>query len=195
MTFRGHRVLKTLIRCHFSPPSSTDSRYIYSGSHDGKIYIWNLDGTEAGTINVLQATKGSRPLSDERFVDRYDYYGRGGQWKTIVRDASWHPSAPVIAATSWNGWDHGLGTCTVHSWNDGVDTDENEADEEEMKSGEAYEKAETLGNAPMGARVTAQLQHDQRFYGHTERRETRTQRRLRDRIGLGGLFGGADDDE
>ncbi|KAI5357589.1 Putative WD40/YVTN repeat-like-containing domain superfamily [Septoria linicola] len=198
VTFRGHRVLKTLIRCHFSPASSTDGRYIYSGSHDGKIYIWNLDGTEAGTINVLAATKNSRPVSDERFVDRYDYYGRGGVWKTIVRDASWHPSAPVIAATSWNGWDHGLGTCTVHSWNDGVETDEcAPEDEEELKTGEAYDKAESLGSAPMGSRVTAQLQHDQRYYGTSATaagRETR-ETRLRDRRGLGALFGNEDDDD
>lgn len=35
-TYRGHRVLKTLIRCHFSPPGSTNSRYVYSGSEDGR---------------------------------------------------------------------------------------------------------------------------------------------------------------
>ncbi|CAK1359650.1 LEC14B protein [Cercospora beticola] len=196
VTFRGHRVLKTLIRCHFSPASSTDGRYIYSGSHDGKIYVWNLDGTTAGTINVLAATKNSRPVSDERFVDRFDYYGQGGVWKTIVRDASWHPSAPVIAATSWNGWDHGLGTCTVHSWNDGQDTDEcAPEDETELQTGEAYDKAETLGNAPMGSRVTAQLVHDQRYYGSTNGSAREARRtRLRDRMGLGALFGGDDDD-
>ncbi|KXT15556.1 hypothetical protein AC579_6532 [Pseudocercospora musae] len=193
VTFRGHRVLKTLIRCHFSPPGSTDGRYIYSGSHDGKIYVWNLDGTEAGTpINVLAATKNSRPVSDERFVDRYDYYGRGGVWKTIVRDCSWHPSAPVIAATSWNGWDHGLGTCTVHSWNDGADGDEvGEPDD----TGEAFTKAASLGASPMGARVNAQLQHDVRYYNSQNQNAARTSRatRLRDRMGLGALFG--DDDE
>lgn len=31
MTFRGHQVLKTLIRCHFSPRESTGQSYIYSG--------------------------------------------------------------------------------------------------------------------------------------------------------------------
>ena len=33
-TYRGHSVLKTLIRCHFSPPGSSNSRYVYSGSED-----------------------------------------------------------------------------------------------------------------------------------------------------------------
>ncbi|KAK4495542.1 hypothetical protein PRZ48_013874 [Zasmidium cellare] len=194
VTFRGHRVLKTLIRCHFSPPGSTDGRYIYSGSHDGKIYVWNLDGTQASEpINVLAATKNSRPASDERFVDRYDYYGHGGVWKTIVRDCSWHPSAPVIAATSWNGWDHGLGTCTVHSWNDGQDNDEVAGDEEECANGSAYAKAGSLGSSPMGARVTAQLQHDARYYGRHEGGASARRTRLRDRMGLGALWG--QDDE
>ncbi|KAK3069911.1 hypothetical protein LTR53_011373 [Teratosphaeriaceae sp. CCFEE 6253] len=198
VTFRGHRVLKTLIRCHFSPPTSTDQRYIYSGSHDGKIYVWNLDGTPAGTpINVLAATKNSRPVSDEQFVDRYDYHGRGGVWKTIVRDCSWHPTAPVIAATSWNGWDHGLGTCTVHSWNDGAESDEVGGDEDGFSgaSGETMGKAESLGSTPMGARVTAQLRHDARFYGTESRNQPGARRtRLRDRMGLGNLWGAGEGD-
>nr|POF01700.1 lec14b protein [Quercus suber] len=195
VTFRGHKVLKTLIRCHFSPEGSTNGRYIYSGSHDGKVYIWNLDGTLAGEpINVLSATKNSRPASDERFVDRYDYYGRGGTWKTIVRDCSWHPSAPIIAATSWNGWDHGLGTCSVHSWNDGVEMDEVAKSKDEDHGGlaktEEYLNASSLGSAPMGARVNAQLHHEERFYtasNDTGRRSQGPNRRagLLNRMGLG----------
>lgn len=96
VTFRGHKVLKTLIRCHFSPQGSTDGRYVYSGSHDGKVYIWNMDATLKGTIDVLEATRNSRPIEDERHVERYDMSGRG-QWSTIVRDVAWHPHAPVLA--------------------------------------------------------------------------------------------------
>ncbi|KAI7356090.1 hypothetical protein D0864_04504 [Hortaea werneckii] len=201
VTFRGHRVLKTLIRCHFSPPGSTDGRYIYSGSHDGKIYVWNLDGTQASEpINVLAATKNSRPADDERFVDRYDYYGRGGVWKTIVRDCSWHPSAPVIAATSWNGWDHGLGTATVHSWNDGLDSDEVGGDTDGFTGAraETMGKANSLGSTPMGARVTAQLNHDDRYYGegNTSSRPSTRSRGMRARMmGLGGLFADDEDDD
>lgn len=97
VTFRGHKVLKTLIRCHFSPPGSTDGRYVYSGSYDGSVYIWNLDGTLAKKIDVLAATKNSRPAEDERYVDRWEASSRSTQWQTIVRDASWHPNAPVLA--------------------------------------------------------------------------------------------------
>lgn len=52
VTLRGHKVLRTLIRCHFAPPSSANSQYVYSGSADCKVYIWNLDATVAGEIDV-----------------------------------------------------------------------------------------------------------------------------------------------
>jgi WD repeat-containing protein 23 len=98
VTFRGHKVLKTLIRCHFSPPGSTDSRYVYSGSYDGSVYVWNLDATLAGKVDVLKATKNSRPRDPELLTETYDYWGRnGGSWMTCVRDASWHPYVPMIA--------------------------------------------------------------------------------------------------
>ena len=47
-------------------------------------------------------------------------------------------------ATSWNGWGTAQGTCTVHTWNDGVEDDEAEP--------------------KIGRRVNAQLQHDERLY-------------------------------
>lgn len=100
VTFRGHRVLKTLIRCHFSPPGSTDSRYVYSGSEDGCIYIYNMDATLAGKIDVNRATHHSRPRDDSS-MHPHPYSIRGSRnpeaWKTCVRDASWHPNAPVVA--------------------------------------------------------------------------------------------------
>ncbi|GAB1195880.1 hypothetical protein APSETT444_005145 [Aspergillus pseudonomiae] len=126
VTFRGHRVLKTLIRCHFSPPDSTNSRYVYTGSEDGKVYVYNLDATLAGTIDVGQATVDTRPQDPNVTNSAYDFSSRAGDlaWQTCVRDASWHPNAPVLAATSWNGWGLSTGTCTVHSWNGGAAEDE-----------------------------------------------------------------------
>ncbi|KAB8248400.1 WD40-repeat-containing domain protein [Aspergillus flavus] len=126
VTFRGHRVLKTLIRCHFSPPDSTNSRYVYTGSADGKVYVYNLDATLAGTIDVGQATVDTRPQDPDMMNSAYDFSSRSGDlaWQTCVRDASWHPNAPVVAATSWNGWGLSTGTCTVHSWNGGAAEDE-----------------------------------------------------------------------
>jgi WD repeat-containing protein 23 len=93
VTFRGHSVEKTLIRCHFSPPGSTDGRYIYSGSRDGKVYIWNLDATLKGTLDVAGSSTflRRRPQNFERTWDGSERH------ETIVRDVSWHPNAPVIA--------------------------------------------------------------------------------------------------
>ena len=101
VTFRGHSVLKTLIRCHFSPQGSTNSRYVYSGSEDGSIYIYNIDATLAGKVDVNRGTRHSRPcdpddLSQYALDDRGDRYA----WKTCVRDASWHPFVPMIAGKS-----------------------------------------------------------------------------------------------
>ena len=99
VTFRGHKVLKTLIRCHFSPPGSTDGRYVYTGSEDGAVYVYNMDATLAGKVNVNKATHATRPRGDEDQEMAHYYSSRrhGGSWMTCVRDASWHPNAPVIA--------------------------------------------------------------------------------------------------
>jgi len=41
-TFMGHGVLSTLIRCQFSPIETTGQRYVYTGSSDGRIHIYDL---------------------------------------------------------------------------------------------------------------------------------------------------------
>jgi len=146
VTFQGHSVSRTLIRCHFSPPGSTDSRYVYSGSADGQVYIYNMDSTIAKKIDVLGVTKGTRPEpTNEDLQNSYWGMRRGTTWDTCVRDVSWHPNAPVIAATAWNGHGNMWGTCTTHTWNDGLEEDE--------------------GEPAMGLRVDHKLRREPRFYG------------------------------
>ncbi|KAF4448125.1 LEC14B protein [Fusarium austroafricanum] len=118
VTFRGHKVLRTLIRCHFSPPSSTNSRYVYSGSTDGKVYIWNMDASLAGVVDVKQATMRTRPMDNRH---RFYHFDEPGNWGTCVRDASWHPNAPLLVASAWNGYNMARGTCTLHSFNENMD--------------------------------------------------------------------------
>ncbi|KAI1801579.1 WD40 repeat-like protein [Daldinia bambusicola] len=132
VTFRGHEVLRTLIRCHFSPPGSTDSRYVYTGSHDGKVYVYNMDATIAAIIDVQKSTQALPELSgaQRRIYGGYRSHG----WSTVVRDASWHPTAPFIAASSLNGWDNALGTVTLHSFN------ESSMDEGEPRMGTRYDE-------------------------------------------------------
>lgn len=89
VTFRGHQVRRTLIRCHFSPPGSTDSRYVYSGSYDGRVYVWNMDATIAAKIDIRDAASemiyGSRQMGIRRHLG-----------SACVREASWHPTAPIL---------------------------------------------------------------------------------------------------
>ncbi|KAH8661945.1 WD40-repeat-containing domain protein [Xylariales sp. PMI_506] len=130
VTFRGHKVLRTLIRCHFSPPNSTDSRYVYTGSHDGKVWVYNMDATVAAKIDVHRTTMNAAALPPRW---RRFHGDRGfNTWSTVVRDVSWHPQAPFIAASSLNGWEQALGTVSVHSFNEG------NADEGEPRMGTWY---------------------------------------------------------
>ncbi|KAL8807383.1 MAG: hypothetical protein Q9182_000722 [Xanthomendoza sp. 2 TL-2023] len=177
VTFRGHRVLKTLIRCHFSPPGSTDSRYVYTGSEDGCVYIYNLDATLAGRIDVNKATYHSRPRDDSpMYAHQYSIRGprNPDEWKTCVRDASWHPNAPVVAGehqTILSNASNILILTTrsdfleriwnANSWNDDAEDDE--------------------GEPRMGVRVNQLLEEDESLYDHPQRggRSSRFRSRLR----------------
>lgn len=76
MTYRGHKVFQTLIRAYFSP-RETGQKYIYSGSYDGKCYVYDvLTGKIVSEIKAHKAT---------------------------IRDLSWHPYEPLICTTSWDG--------------------------------------------------------------------------------------------
>lgn len=123
MTYLGHRVLRTLIRCHFSPLSSSGSQYLYSGSSDGKVHIWNLDGSVAKIIDVSASMTRAKDLSDE-----YDgTHSRGMRYSddsfACVRDASWHPYLPVIATAAWSGYSNQKGSIMLHQWRDLADGD------------------------------------------------------------------------
>lgn len=84
MTYRGHGVLHTLIRCRFSPEFSTGQKYIYSGCSTGKIIIY-----EVLTGRVVSKMK---------------------EHDACVRDVSWHPYQDNIISSSWDGavclWEH-----------------------------------------------------------------------------------------
>ncbi|KAF4357686.1 hypothetical protein F8388_007222 [Cannabis sativa] len=76
-TYRGHSVLRTLIRCYFSPAYSTGQKYIYTGSHNSCVYIYDLvSGALVATLK---------------------------HHKSPVRDCSWHPYYPMLVSSSWDG--------------------------------------------------------------------------------------------
>ncbi|MED6130466.1 L14B protein [Stylosanthes scabra] len=76
-TYRGHSVLRTLIRCYFSPAFSTGQKYIYTGSHNACVYIYDLvSGAQVATLK---------------------------HHKSPVRDCSWHPFQTTLVSSSWDG--------------------------------------------------------------------------------------------
>ncbi|KAI3678975.1 hypothetical protein L6452_38279 [Arctium lappa] len=76
-TYKGHSVLRTLIRCYFSPEYSTGQKYIYTGSHDSCVYVYDL-------VSGAQVA---------RLVHH----------KSTVRDCSWHPHYPMLVSSSFDG--------------------------------------------------------------------------------------------
>ena len=82
LTCRGHVVLQTLIRAHFSPPSTTGRRFVYTGSSCGAAHVYDvLAGAGAPAYTVPTG---------------------GG----TVRDLAWHPTLPLLATVSWSGEVH-----------------------------------------------------------------------------------------
>ena len=77
MTFWGHSVRNTLIRAYWSPPASTGGRYIYTGSGDGAVVIYDAISGE-----IVRRLEGHR---------------------ATVRDCSWHPTRNELASVSWDG--------------------------------------------------------------------------------------------
>lgn len=76
-TYKGHSVLRTLIRCYFSPAHSTGQKFIYTGSSDSSVYIYDV-------VSGAQVAK-------------LDYH------QEPVRDCNWHPYYPTLVSSGWDG--------------------------------------------------------------------------------------------
>uniref|UniRef100_A0A915Q1Q4 Uncharacterized protein n=1 Tax=Setaria digitata TaxID=48799 RepID=A0A915Q1Q4_9BILA len=76
LTFRGHSVQHTLIRAKFSP-ERTGFRYVYTGSTEGNLYIYDIL-----TGEIVRTLDGHR---------------------SVVRDCCWHPDENEIITVSWDG--------------------------------------------------------------------------------------------
>jgi len=63
LTMCGHYCLQTLIRCGFSAEAQTGQRYLYCGSFDGRVYIYDLAG------RIVQ-TYVSLPLDGRKFANK-----------------------------------------------------------------------------------------------------------------------------
>jgi len=76
MTYTGHTILQTLIRCHFSPAHTTGQSLIYTGCAAGRVVIYDILTGEI--VKILSGHKG------------------------CVRDVSWHPHSQEIISSSWD---------------------------------------------------------------------------------------------
>jgi DDB1- and CUL4-associated factor 11 len=84
LTFRGHLVMGTLIRCYFSPAETTGQRFVYTGGADGTVMVFD---TYTGMKVQEMREEGEE---NEEIED------------SVCRDVAWHPYRPVIAATSFD---------------------------------------------------------------------------------------------
>ncbi|TIA87950.1 hypothetical protein E3P99_02889 [Wallemia hederae] len=117
VTLRGHLVSRTLIRARFSPDSLTGGRYVYSGSADGKIYVWSITGELVQVIDRKQALNmvdGSGRPSDPSAPEKVSTAPRGNSRRPIIRDVSWSPTSPSMMSTAWE-WDE-TGSVARHDW-------------------------------------------------------------------------------
>ena len=84
MTYLGHHVFQTLIRCDFSPVASTGGQYVFSGSHSGQVVIYDVSTSLLWTrcagplICVYQAVTGEKAsvLSGHHGIVRGAFCGR-----------------------------------------------------------------------------------------------------------------------
>ncbi|EAS04686.2 WD domain, G-beta repeat protein (macronuclear) [Tetrahymena thermophila SB210] len=90
-TFRGHKVGKTLMRCHFSPLGPTDRRYIYTASYCGKVFLYD----------ILSNTTKHLEFQEEK--NQYTAGILNDMEQTCVRDAAWHPKKMEIITTNLKG--------------------------------------------------------------------------------------------
>ncbi|KAG6842431.1 hypothetical protein C0991_007561 [Blastosporella zonata] len=113
MAYYGHSVMRTLIRCHFSPMETTGSQYLYSGSSDGRIHIWSLDGRVVQVLDRSKTLPMSFDPSDPELPATAPRMSRARA--PCVRDVSWHSEEPVIMSAAWENSDTGS-TVARHEW-------------------------------------------------------------------------------
>ncbi|KAK9470968.1 WD40-repeat-containing domain protein [Dipodascopsis tothii] len=140
MSYYGHRVEKTLIRCHFSPPMASGSQYLYSGSSDGRAHVWNLDGTIARVFEPSAKGMASRDPAQAPGRTRLP---RRAIEPACVRDISWHPNLPIIATTLWGATDNDCNAVVMHEWRDPTEIDSD--DDFDDRSSLDYEDSDTAG--------------------------------------------------
>ncbi|KAF7307467.1 WD-REPEATS-REGION domain-containing protein [Mycena indigotica] len=92
------------------PAETTGGQYIYSGSADGKVHIWSLDGRVVQVLDRTQTFAMSFDPSEPEPAEK-----AAMDFEACVRDVSWHSQEPVLMSAAWEG---GRGGSRVarHEW-------------------------------------------------------------------------------
>ncbi|RDW35164.1 WD40-repeat-containing domain protein [Yarrowia lipolytica] len=90
VTYSGAFVVKSLVRSRFSPCGG----YVASGSADGIVRVWKLDGTLATCLNSHQSLK----TATDRYLDPA-LIGARASLSSLIRDVQWHPKSNALAAS------------------------------------------------------------------------------------------------
>lgn len=121
MTYRGHSILHTLIRCHFSPQYTTGQRYAYTGCATGAVVIYDLL-----TGEIVTKLTGH---------------------KQCVRDVSWHPYENTLVSTSWDGmvgkWEYMPEEDSEDEYSDTSDSDESPSEDNDLPPRRSRRLADT----------------------------------------------------
>jgi hypothetical protein len=73
---------------------------VYTGSADGCVYIYHLDGRLARRLSPKDWSDVSATAEHSDYFSHHsELFGRG----RVIRDVSWHPFERTIVATSWSG--------------------------------------------------------------------------------------------
>lgn len=94
VTFKGHRVQKSLIRAKFSPAASTGQRYIYTGCSTGRLISEFYLGSKKTSLTKIYLVAVYDILTGKMVNGGLEGH------KDIVRDVSWHPRRNEILTSS-----------------------------------------------------------------------------------------------
>lgn len=92
MTYRGHRVTKSLLRAKFSPALQTGQRYIYTGCGTGRIISeYTIAYQKHNQLIIASSVYDVLTGQIKEAIEGH---------KDIVRDLSWHPVRSEIVSSS-----------------------------------------------------------------------------------------------
>ncbi|KAH8495132.1 hypothetical protein H0E87_018350, partial [Populus deltoides] len=109
-TYRGHSILRTLIRCYFSP-NIDYPKFSFSETQNNLMFYYLVVAVESFPSVTDFTVTGQKYIytgSSDCSVYIYDLVSGAlvatlDHHEGLVRDCSWHPLYPMIISSSWDG--------------------------------------------------------------------------------------------